>query len=316
MNVAPRIGMPRFLYWVYILGWAVLPGQAVIKLRDGDARIVATEGSRSTHLSSDVSSLQNVDEKPFREAVVVTLHKLTPGVRLLLQKLHGSLNGGKRALWALVDGRRANPSMLGEIGNLIRHRECVLTIDYQSMLHKVFPYATPIQRNAFDVFEGVHHAPAKPGALWFLAEGPGAWYEFVWVIESDVRFVQANWLRVFNQYSQRRSDLVSVIDKPKRWVNWGKCSHPGCKKTQTRQRSFLPLFRISRRLAQAVLLSLRSGYTGHHEAFLYAVCKEERRWHCVAEDLEQSPLYGKISFRKPLPKRLTPGKLYHPIKSA
>lgn len=265
---------------------------------------------------SDVESGQDYYYGPqFKEAVVVTLHKLTPGVRMLLSKIYSALAGGKRAFWALVDGKRANPWMLSEIGNLIKNRQCVLTVDYQSMLHKVFPYATPKQRKAFDVFEGVHHAPAKPGAVWFLAEGPGTWYDYVWVIESDVRFVQGNWLRVFNGYSQHRSDLISVIDLPKRWSNWAKCSHPGCKRAH-RKRSFLPVFRLSKRLAQAVLLSLRSGYTGHHEAFLYAVCKEERRWHCVAEDLEQSPLYGKITFRKPLPRKLTPNKLYHPIKSA
>lgn len=262
------------------------------------------------------SNLQSGSHLPHKEAVVITLHKLTPGVRQLLSNLYASLAGGTRALWALVDGKRANPTMLMEIGRYIGNPQCVLTVDYQQMLFKVFPYATPPQRKAFDIFEGVHHAPAKPGAIWFLAEGPGTWYDYVWVLESDVRFVQGNWAHFFNQYSQRRSDLVSVIDKPKRWVNWNKCNHPGCRKVQSRQRSFLPVFRLSRRLARDVLQTLRSGHTGHHEAFLYAVCKEERRWHCIAEDLEKSPFYGKITFKKPLPPRLQPGKIYHPIKSA
>jgi len=323
VNVAPRtrMQMPRALLyslcWIFFIG--VFPARAVLRLREvSKSKDDGTETDQSAlPLSSEVSTLQKSGNgnPQFKEAIVVTLHKMTPGVRLLLDKLYGSLAGGKRALWALVDGKRATPGMLWEIGNAIKHRNHVLTVDYQSMLHKVFPYATPKQKRNFDIFEGIHQAPAKPGAIWFLAEGPGAWYDHVWVIESDVRFVQGNWLRVFNSYSQHRSDLISVIDLPKRWGNWGKCTHPGCKKAH-RQRSFLPVFRISKRLAQDVLFNLRAGYTGHHEAFLHAVCKEERRWHCWTEDLEHSPLYGKITYRKPLPRKLTRGKLYHPIKSA
>ena len=38
------------------------------------------------------------------------------------------------------------------------------------------------------------------------------------------------------------------------------------------QRAFLPVFRISKRLAQKSIEVLKGGLTGHHEAFLPTVC--------------------------------------------
>lgn len=303
--------MPGSKLWcVIVISLSVLSTGAL--LRPAKVQTTASaEGTWPTHLSN----LQSESHEQLKEAVVVTLHKLSPGVRELLSDLHRSLVGGKRALWALVDGKRATPAMLQEVGNYIGDPQRAVTVKYQSMLHKIFPHASQKQKRSFNIFEGMHHSPAKPGAVWFLAEGPGTWYEFVWVLESDVRLVQGNWAHFFDQYSQRRSDLVSVIDQPKRWGNWRGCTHPGCFGV-ARQRSFLPVFRLSRRLARRILESLRHGRTGHHEAFLHAVCREERRWQCIAEDLEQSSSYGKITFSQPLPHKLIPGKIYHPIKSA
>lgn len=303
------------LILLFVIAWAVLPIGAVLR-RLGQAPSVDIKNSVQLKAAINVTHVQSEHHFQFHEAVVVTLHKLTRNVRQLLSSLYRSLAGGKRALWVLVDKKRATPTMLHIIGNCIRHRERVVTISYQMMLHKVFPNPTWAQKRAFDTFEGIHQAPAKPGALWFLAEGPGSWYDHVWVLESDVVLHKGNWAHFFNQYSGRRSDLVSVIDNPKRWSHWRTCNHPGCKKVHVRQRSFLPVFRVSRRLATDVLESLRSGYAGHHEAFLYTVCKEERRWHCVAEDLKHSPSYGYISWKKTLPRRLTPGKIYHPVRAA
>jgi len=263
------------------------------------------------------ANTENANNNAIKEAVIITLHKLTPGVRELLSELHGSLmwSGGERDLWALVDGKSATSTMLEEVGNYIGNSQHVVTVKYESMLHKIFPHASAKQKRSFNTFEGMHHSPAKPGAVWFLAEGPGTQYEFVWVLESDVRFVQGNWAQFLNQYSQRKSDLVSVIDQPKKWANWRGCTHHGCFGAE-RKRSFLPVFRISRRLARDVLESLRDGQTGHHEAFFHAVCREEQRWKCVIEDLKQSQFYGKMTFSEPLPQMLLPGKIYHPIKSA
>lgn len=258
----------------------------------------------------------NGKQAPLREAVVVTLHKLTPGVLALFTNLKKSLAGGTRALWALVDSSRATTTMLQTIGRHIGNQQHVVTVNYQMMLHKFFPNPNLQQRRSFDTFEGIHQSPAKPGALWFLAEGPGTWYEFVWVLEADVRLHWGNWLPFFDYYGQRRSDLIALVNEQgKRWSHWRGCNHPGCKKIRTRQQSFLPIFRLSKRLAADVLGTLRGGYTGHHEAFVHAVCDHEWRWHCVSEDLGHSPFYGYITYRKPLPKQLTPGKVYHPIKN-
>lgn len=285
---------------------------------DGLHPLEATDLVRASSMQTDraTDSQNETDTSGLKEAVVVTMHELTPGVRSLLSNLWAALAGGRTGLWVLVDKKRATPSMLKAIGSYIRNKEHVVTISYQTLMHKVFPKPTWSQQRSFDTFEGIYNSPAKPGAVWFVAEGPGTWYDQIWVLESDVRLHQGNWAQFFDYYRWRRTDLVSVIDNPPRWPHWRQCRHPGCKKVHGRQRSFLPIFRLSKRLAKDTLASLRAGYTGHHEAFLHTVCKEERRWHCVAEDLEQSPFYGCITWRKPLPRKLTPNKLYHPIKSA
>jgi len=304
--------MPRSkLCWVFIVACAIFPVRALLR-----ATNVKPTPSQLKAFGQH-TNMQSENRNQLKEAVVVTLHKLTPGVRELLSELHGSIwwAGGGRDLWALVDGKTATSTMVEEVGEYIGNSERVVKVEYQSMLHKIFPHASAKQKKAFNTFEGIHHSPAKPGAVWFLAEGPGTKYEFVWVLESDVRFVQASWVQFFDQYSQHQSDLVSVIDQPKKWANWKGCTHDGCFGAD-RKRTFLPMFRISRRLARDVLESLRHGHTGHHEAFFHAVCRKEQRWKCVMEDLKQSAFYGKMTFSEPLPKMLLPGKIYHPIKSA
>lgn len=211
-------------------------------------------------------------------------------------------------------------SALDKVAQLVGGEDHLIQLKYDQVLDLVFPSRKYADRALFDEFEGVHHSPAKPGAIWWLAEGPGAKdafgqsrYDSAWIIESDVRF-QGNWSLVFDSYRHQSSDLVAVLDDPFAWSHWKECTHPGCKK-EDKQRSFLPIFRLSKHLAQDVLETLRAGYTGHHEALLYTICVEERRWNCTASDLEDSDYVGAIKFKKGrLPRHLRTGKIYHPVK--
>lgn len=253
----------------------------------------------------------------FKEAVVVTLHKLTPGVEGLLRQLARDINGTHRDLYALVDSKAlARAAEVKKVTELVGGEEHVISLDYNKVEGLIFPDMSPKEHKLFDEFQGLHHSPAKPGAIWWLAEGPGSRksYDFVWVVESDVRF-EGNWSYVFDAYGEQCFDLVAVLDDPAHWDHWERCNHPGCRKPD-RLRSFLPIFRLSKHLAEDVLETLRSGITGHHEALLYTICAEETRWKCTASNLQYTDLVGAIRFEKrDLPRRLKPMKLYHPVKS-
>lgn len=255
-------------------------------------------------------------QAPVREAVVVTLHQLTPNVEKLLHQLAHDLNGTQRELYALVDSKvLTSTAEINKVAELIGGQDHLIHLNYDEVKDLIFPGGGFKELKLFDEFQGLHHSPAKPGAIWWLAEGPGSTkpYDFVWVIESDVRF-KGNWSFVFGAYRNQRSDLVAVLDDPVDWDHWDHCTHPGCHKPN-RLRSFLPIFRLSKHLAQDVLGTLRSGLTGHHEALLYTVCAQEQRWKCTATNLQYSDLVGAIKFKKNgVPKHLKPMKLYHPVK--
>lgn len=267
-------------------------------------------------------SSSTTSKGPKREAVVVTLHELTPGVKGLLHELAKDVNGTHRDLYALVDSKTlTSRSAINKVVELVGGKERLVSLKYDQVFDLVFPGGSYEARNSFDEFEGMHHSPAKPGAIWWLAEGPGSKdafgepkYDSAWIIESDVRF-KGNWSLVFESYRDESFDLVSVLDDPFGWMHWKYCTHPGCSK-EGKQRSFLPIFRISKHLAQDVLETLRAGYTGHHEALLHTICAEERRWNCTSSDLEESDFLGTIAFKKgKLPGHLRPMKLYHPVKN-
>lgn len=312
----------RWELYVLILGTCSAFAVAAPEAAKGTPKFSAKGADKFLNLAWPTKAPQ----ASVREAVVVTLHELSHSVKSLLQQLAHDIKGTQRDLYALVDSRALKSTAdINQIIDLIGGNEHLISLNYDEVERlvfandsgkDVFPRDSRKDHMLFDEFQGLHHSPAKPGAIWWLAEGPGSKrpYDFAWVIESDVRF-KGNWSRVFGAYRHQHTDLVAVLDDPPDWVHWQSCTHPGCHRPD-RLRSFLPVFRLSARLAEDVLETLRSGLTGHHEALLYTVCNEERRWSCTANNLEYSDFVGAIRAEKrDLPGKLKPMKLYHPVKS-
>eukprot|EP00746_Dinoflagellata_sp_MGD_P069578 gnl/MRDRNA2_/MRDRNA2_28486_c0_seq1.p1 gnl/MRDRNA2_/MRDRNA2_28486_c0~~gnl/MRDRNA2_/MRDRNA2_28486_c0_seq1.p1 ORF type:complete len:319 (+),score=36.53 gnl/MRDRNA2_/MRDRNA2_28486_c0_seq1:93-1049(+) len=254
----------------------------------------------------------------FPEAVIVTLHRLDSNVKRFLIQLNSNLQGSHRDLYALVDSNAIPncPAELESVSKMLGGPDRVICTSYDAVQKEVFPKPTAFQERIFGTFQGIYRSPAKPGALWWLAEGPGAKYTFAWVIESDVR-LNGDWSTIFDTYDTLSGspDLVALLDKPYSWPHWVKCTHPGCMKKAERMRSFLAIFRVSRHLAADVIETLRAGTEGHHEALLHTICKEERRWKCKMADLAQSGFVGSlVPSSGELPDGRSKGKLYHPVK--
>lgn len=204
------------------------------------------------------------------------------------------------------------------------------------------------QRRRFDVFQGIHHSPAKPFALWWLAEGGGRLQGFdsAWVIEWDAHYEGGEWDQLFSSFKPycasddkeekddsggAGADLVAEFEEmPRTWSHWKKCTLEACqdarqalttprrkgvKGREEGKRGFLPVFRVSRRLAEDVLENLRSGQTGHHEAFVANVCWGEQRWNCRTQDIRSTGHVGMEVWNEQLiPRKRRRGMLYHPVK--
>lgn len=172
---------------------------------------------------------------------------------------------------------------------------------------------------AFDEFSGIYGAAVKTRAIRWLHESPPT-YDRAWVIEPDVVYT-GQWAELFAFYDEKypRADLVSVNSTHSTggssWAHAAECTL--CSEGDGRwQTAFLPVFRISRRLASAVLETLRSNRTGHHEALLPTVC--ERLSWCEWTSISHGDIYRYRPFiaLDEAEQSAKPGRLYHPVKSA
>ena len=101
----------------------------------------------------------------------------------------------------------------------------------------------------------------------FWRAHPG--YERYWVVEYDVRF-SGPWSRFFAAFEEDDSDLLAPMlrrrsDNPE-WANWPLLTSPGTPPDETQAvGSFMPIFRASSRLMQAVDEAYHQGWGGHIE---------------------------------------------------
>jgi hypothetical protein len=94
-------------------------------------------------------------------------------------------------------------------------------------------------------------------------------FERYWVVEYDVRY-SGKWRSLFDTFEADDADLIvpSLLrrrDDPS-WYNWPSLTAPEQIEEQEALRAFLPIFRASRRLMQAVDQAYRDGWGGHCEA--------------------------------------------------
>lgn len=168
----------------------------------------------------------------------------------------------------------------------------------------------------FDVFSGIYGAAVKARAIRALAES--ATLERAWILEPDVAYAGA-WLDFFKKYDEMfpDHDLIAVNATNSKggapWPHTSMCTL--CKEGQW-YKAFLPVFRISKTLARAVVDGLRGNTTGHHEAFIPTICARTPgcRWASIKD--KGAFRYRPVIKEEEARRRRKSGKLFHPLKSA
>lgn len=95
--------------------------------------------------------------------------------------------------------------------------------------------------------------------------------KYLWVIEYDVVF-SGNWSKLFQLYQASHSDLITThlessgSIKNSDWTRWIELKTPVVVAQQWR--AFLPIYRISRQAAGAVLACHQQGWVGHFETLI------------------------------------------------
>ena len=137
---------------------------------------------------------------------------------------------------------------------------------------------------------------------------------FAWICEYDVDF-SGDWADVFRQFARDRTDLLATTLNPEArdpaWAFWPGAVHPASVPETLRTRSFLPLFRVSRRLLDAYCRAVSTGdWRGHYE-FLFPTIA--RAAGLTLEDIggdgpfTAPPRYGTNYANTPDHPHLTPG---------
>lgn len=176
--------------------------------------------------------------------------------------------------------------------------------------------------DSFELFSGIYGAPVKPAAIRWLAES-GDSYRSAWCLEPDIVYTQP-WHVLFGKYGSNEGDLVAFNvtfrhrNKTK-WNHWRGCSFCRELPREGLQAAMLPIFRVSQRLAKAILTTLKSSSrSAHHEVLIptFVTMHDDFTWTDLAPEVgyvEWRPIIDARFFNASQP--ILPGRLYHPIKS-
>ena len=170
----------------------------------------------------------------------------------------------------------------------------------------------------FDTFSGIYGAAVKARALRLLAESDTL--DRIWILEPDVVFT-GEWRDFFKQYDglYPDQDLIAANSTDATggpsWPHAKSCTL--CGDGEQWYTAFLPVFRVSKRLARAVVAALKRNVTGHHEAFIPTVCSRMPgcKWAPVVSN-------GGVFRYRPVvdateaTRQRKPGRLFHPVKTA
>lgn len=101
---------------------------------------------------------------------------------------------------------------------------------------------------------------------------------FVWICEYDVDF-SGDWADFFRQFVGDRADLLTTTLNPQArdpaWAFWPGAINPASVPETFRARSFLPLFRVSRRLLDAYCRALSTGdWRGNYEFLFPTIARD------------------------------------------
>ncbi len=93
-------------------------------------------------------------------------------------------------------------------------------------------------------------------------------FDFAWMVEYDVAFT-GHWGRFFGAFEDSRADLLSAIIRTREddphWVCWPSLPE-GMVPPELATAHFPPIWRVSRRLVQAMDEAYAAGFNGHLEA--------------------------------------------------
>lgn len=171
--------------------------------------------------------------------------------------------------------------------------------------------------HAFDVFSGIYGAAVKSRALRLLAESDTL--DRAWILEPDVAYT-GDWNDFFKQYDEMYPDhdLIAVNSTNStggaKWTHAKSCTL--CADGEPWYTAFLPVFRVSKKLAKKLVDGLQGNLTGHHEAFIPTTCS--RMPGCTWAPVESAgvfryrPVVGDVEATR----EKKPGRLFHPVKTA
>jgi len=201
---------------------------------------------------------------------------------------------------------------------------------------------------SYDVFSGIYGASVKSRALRWIAESTH--YNRMWILEGDIVWTGSAWVctfwlinptwrwkvtnvcayggdclwqdEFFNEYADDSADLIAINTTLKNGLDWphfASCTLCDDKEgtLAARKTAFLPVFRISKRLARAVLEGLGSStLTGHHEVYISTICARIKgcRWR-VIESSQHCRFRPEITLKN-LRQGIIKSRLYHPVKSS
>eukprot|EP01062_Namystynia_karyoxenos_P064730 TRINITY_DN577_c0_g1_i2.p1 TRINITY_DN577_c0_g1~~TRINITY_DN577_c0_g1_i2.p1 ORF type:complete len:331 (+),score=56.41 TRINITY_DN577_c0_g1_i2:84-995(+) len=135
----------------------------------------------------------------------------------------------------------------------------------------------------------------KQGFLAWFATSP---YEYAWHIEYDVAWT-GKWDNFFARYENNTADVIASIspyNATPDWYWWQYC--PWCRENgEHAMKVRWPIVRVSRRLAESLILGLVSGKAvGHHESVLGSWCSVHLPG-CEVHNLEDDGVLAPDGFR-------------------
>eukprot|EP00472_Partenskyella_glossopodia_P006660 CAMPEP_0197534372 /NCGR_PEP_ID=MMETSP1318-20131121/46917_1 /TAXON_ID=552666 /ORGANISM="Partenskyella glossopodia, Strain RCC365" /LENGTH=340 /DNA_ID=CAMNT_0043091613 /DNA_START=518 /DNA_END=1537 /DNA_ORIENTATION=+ len=174
---------------------------------------------------------------------------------------------------------------------------------------------------SYGTFSGIYGAPAKPAEISWVAAHEDV--EYAWFIEGDVYF-SGKWRTFLSSFNDDTNDLLAPEirrddpEYPDRWINYDRCD---AATPDYHSRAFLPIHRISRKLAVKVKDYLVKGSVGHHECVLPSLCQSMQpvcNMGIIPEKWVGTVRYRpivEVEATKLQQHTHTSGKLYHPVKT-
>jgi len=251
--------------------------------------------------STDYSG--RVSKREGETAVVLVVHELSPLISDAIKKLESLRDMAYVRPLIMYDEDRFDPE------KLTKH-----SVPFIPMSRRVETARFP--KIAFNTYSGIYQAPAKPAQVAWMANQNI--FDFAWFIEGDVYF-SGEWFEFVHMHANDRRDLLvpelhqNENGFPNNWLHWESCD---VATVDNHSRAFIPVHRISKKLATTIFQHLISGGHGHHECLVPGLCQQtECAMGLIADELLGVVRYRPSLSLKDCRRNDTHGKFYHPVKT-